>query len=64
MKFYKNLFTILKAPKNKFYPFREGNDYPLQYSYLETPMDSEAWKVSVHGVTKEKWLRVTLSVCF
>ena len=30
----------------------EGNDYPLQYSCLENPMDSGAWRVTVHGVSK------------
>ena len=27
---------------------------PLQYSFLENPMDGEAWKVAVHGVTKNR----------
>ena len=31
----------------------EGNGNPLQYSYLENPMDREAWQATVHGVTKE-----------
>ena len=30
----------------------EGNGNPLQYSYLENPMDREAWQATVHGVTK------------
>ena len=30
----------------------EGNGNPLQYSCLENPMDREAWRVIVHGVTK------------
>ena len=30
----------------------EGNGTPLQYSCLENPMDGEAWKVAVHGVTE------------
>ena len=30
----------------------EGNDYPLQYSYLENPMDRGAWWAIVHGLTK------------
>ena len=30
----------------------EGNGSPLQYSYLENPMDREAWRATVHGVTK------------
>ena len=29
----------------------EGNDNPLQYSYLENPMDKGAWWAAVHGVT-------------
>ena len=29
------------------------NGKPLQYSYLENPMDREAWRAIVHGVTKE-----------
>ena len=31
----------------------EGNGYPLQYSYLENPMDRGVWWATVHGVTKE-----------
>ena len=30
----------------------EGNGNPLQYSYLETPMDREAWQATVHGVAR------------
>ena len=30
----------------------EGNDNLLQYSCLENPMDREAWRATVHGVTK------------
>ena len=29
-----------------------GNGNPLQYSYLENPMDREAWHVSVCGVAE------------
>ena len=32
----------------------EGNGTPLQYSCLENPMDGEAWKAAVHGVTKSR----------
>ena len=28
------------------------NGNPLQYSYLETPMDREAWQATVHGVAR------------
>ena len=31
---------------------RNGN--PLQYSYLENPMDRGAWQVTVHGVAKSQ----------
>ena len=30
----------------------KGNGNPLQYSWLENPMDREAWGATVHGVTK------------
>ena len=32
----------------------EGNGNPLQYSYLENPMDGGAWKAAVHRVTKSQ----------
>ena len=32
----------------------EGNINPLQYSSLENPMDREAWRAKVHGVTKSR----------
>ena len=31
---------------------REGNGNPLQYSFLENPMDEEAWWATVHRVPK------------
>ena len=31
----------------------EGNGNPLQYSYLENPMDRGAWRAVVQGVAKE-----------
>ena len=38
----------------------EGNGTPLQYSWLENPMDGRAWWAAVHGVAKSwtrlKWL--------
>ena len=38
----------------------EGNGTPLQYSYLENPMDGGAWWAAVHGAVKSrtqlKWL--------
>ena len=30
----------------------EENGNPLQYSCLENPMDREAWRATVHGVTE------------
>ena len=32
----------------------ERNGNPLQYSCLENSMDSGAWQVTVHGVTKSQ----------
>ena len=32
----------------------EGNGNPFQYSCLENSMDREAWRVTVHGVTKSR----------
>ena len=31
-----------------------GHGNPLQFSYLENPMDREAWKTVVHRVTKSQ----------
>ena len=36
----------------------DGNGHPLQYSYLENPMESEAWQTMVHGVAKS-WTRLS-----
>ena len=33
---------------------REGNGNPLQYSFLENPMDRGAWWAAVHGVAKSR----------
>ena len=30
----------------------EGNGTPLQYSFLESPMDGGAWWAAVHGVAR------------
>ena len=32
---------------------REENGNPLQYSFLENPMDRGAWRATVHGDMKE-----------
>ena len=35
-----------------------GHGNPLQYSFLENPMDRGAWQATVHGVTKiQTWLK-------
>ena len=37
---------------------REGHGNPLQYSWLENPMDRGVWRATVHGVTKSwSWLK-------
>ena len=33
---------------------REGNGTPLQYSWLENPMEGGAWWAAVHGVTRSQ----------
>ena len=38
------------------------NGNPLQYSYLENPMDREAWWAAVYGVTKELDMTELLTV--
>ena len=32
----------------------EGHDKPLQYTYLENPMDRRAWQATIHGVSKSQ----------
>ena len=36
----------------------KGNAYPLQYSYLENPMDRGGWWATVYGVAKS-WTRLS-----
>ena len=33
---------------------QEGNINPLQYSFLDNPMDREAWWATIHRVTKSQ----------
>jgi len=40
----------------------EGNGNPLQYSYLENPMDRGAWWATVHGVSKS-WTQLSDFTC-
>ena len=43
-------------PESEISP-REGNDNPLQYSFLGNPMDRGAWQATVPRVTKSQtWL--------
>ena len=39
-------------------PLDEGNGNPLQYSYLENPMDRGAWWATVHKITKS-WTQLS-----
>ena len=32
----------------------EGHGNPLQYSYLENPMDRGAWRATAHGVSESQ----------
>ena len=32
----------------------EGSGNPLQYSYLENPMDRGAWRTTAHGVAQRQ----------
>ena len=32
----------------------EGSGYPLQYSFLENPIDRGSWWATVHGVAKSQ----------
>ena len=35
-----------------------GNSSPLQYSFLENPMDRGAWRATVHGFAKS-WTQLS-----
>ena len=35
-------------------PPKEGNGNPLQFSFLENPMDRGGWQATGHGVTKSQ----------
>ena len=36
-----------------------GHGNPLQYSYLENPMERGAWQAIVHGVTESDTIEAT-----
>ena len=42
--------------------YGEGNGNPLQFSYLESSMDREAWQATVHGVVKSQTQLSTHSI--
>ena len=41
-----------------------GNGSPLQYSYLENPMDRGVWKATAHGIAKSRTRLNTTYVYF
>ena len=43
-----DIFGKFKAQEGK------GNGIPLQYSYLENPVDGGVWWAAVHGVAKSR----------
>ena len=55
LKGYKKSNNFLSLARLKF---GEGNGTPLQYSFLENPMDGGAWWAVVHGITKS-WTRLS-----
>ena len=42
----------------------EGDGTPLQYSWLENPMDGGAWWAAVHGVAKSRTRLSNLTLPF
>ena len=42
----------------------EGNGTPLQYFYLENPMDRGAWWAAVHGVAKSQTQQIDFTFTF
>ena len=50
-----NAKDLGSIPGSGRFPGR-GNYNPFQHSCLETPMDTGAWRATVHGVTKSKTL--------
>ena len=42
-----------------------GHGNPLQYTYLENPMDREAWQAAVHRVTQSRTRlkRLSMQAC-
>ena len=48
-----NIRTVGSIPESGRSPGR-GHGNPLQYSYLENPMDRGAWRATLHRVTKSQ----------
>ena len=51
----KNLLALLETQIRSLDwddPLENGMAHPLQYSYLENPMDRGAWQATVHGVAE------------
>ena len=46
--------SLPKPPAFRTHLREEGNDSPLQDSWLENPMDRGAWQATVHGVAKSQ----------
>ena len=44
---------VIQYGKEELRHTGERNGNPLQYSCLGNPMDTEAWRATLHGVTKE-----------
>ena len=49
-----NLHTGILLYEDLICQLGEGDGTPLQYSFLENPVDGGAWKAAVHGVTKSR----------
>ena len=62
-KYAGNVGHMGSTSRSKRFP-GEGNDYPLQYSCLENPMDREAWWATVPWGCKESDMteQLTLSL--
>ena len=52
-----NVGDLCSIPRSGRSP-GEGSGNPLQYSFLENPMDRGAWWATIHGVTKS-WTRLS-----
>ena len=50
---HRDLRDVGSIPGSGKFP-RGGHGNPLQYSYLENPMDREAWQATVHRVTQSR----------